>query len=215
MGADGPTHAGAFDVGYLAALPNMTVMAAADEAELVHMVATAVAHDDGPIAFRYPRGEGEGITMPEQGEFLEIGKGRILKEGSDVAILSFGAHLREVSAAVGFMESVGVSVTLADARFAKPLDTDLIRKLAKNHKALITIEQGAQGGFGAMVLHELANTGQLDGRLAVRTMTLPDRFIDQAAPDAMYADAGLTATDIAATALEAAGIDFQKIEEGV
>lgn len=215
VGADGPTHAGAFDVGYLAALPNMTVMAAADEAELVHMVATAVAHDDGPIAFRYPRGEGEGITMPEQGEFLEIGKGRILKEGSDVAILSFGAHLREVSAAVGFMESVGVSVTLADARFAKPLDTDLIRKLAKNHKALITIEQGAQGGFGAMVLHELANTGQLDGRLAVRTMTLPDRFIDQAAPDAMYADAGLTATDIAATALEAAGIDFQKIEEGV
>jgi 1-deoxy-D-xylulose-5-phosphate synthase len=215
VGADGPTHAGAFDVGYLSALPNMTVMAAADEAELVHMVATAVAYNDGPIAFRYPRGEGSGIVMPKQGEILEIGKGRILKEGSDVAILSFGAHLGEVATAIDYMESVGVSVTLADARFAKPLDTALIRQLAKNHKALITIEQGAQGGFGAMVLHELANTGQLDGRLAVRTMTLPDRFIDQAAPDAMYADAGLTAIDISATALEAAGIDFQKSKEGV
>jgi 1-deoxy-D-xylulose-5-phosphate synthase len=215
VGADGPTHAGAFDVGYLSALPNMTVMAAADEAELVHMVATAVAYNDGPIAFRYPRGEGSGIIMPKQGEILEIGKGRILKEGSDVAILSFGAHLGEVVTAIDYMESVGVSVTLADARFAKPLDTALIRQLAKNHKALITIEQGAQGGFGAMVLHELANTGQLDGRLAVRTMTLPDRFIDQAAPDAMYADAGLTAIDISATALEAAGIDFQKSKEDV
>ena len=215
VGADGPTHAGAFDVGYLSALPNMTVMAAADEAELVHMVATAVAYNDGPIAFRYPRGEGSGIVMPKQGEVLEIGKGRILKQGSDVAILSFGAHLGEVATAIDYMESVGVSVTLADARFAKPLDTALIRQLAKNHKALITIEQGAQGGFGAMVLHELANTGQLDGRLAVRTMTLPDRFIDQAAPDAMYADAGLTAIDISATALEAAGIDFQKSKEGV
>ena len=215
VGADGPTHAGAFDVGYLSALPNMTVMAAADEAELVHMVATAVAYNDGPIAFRYPRGEGSGIVMPKQGEVLEIGKGRILKKGSDVAILSFGAHLGEVATAIDYMESVGVSVTLADARFAKPLDTALIRQLAKNHKALITIEQGAQGGFGAMVLHELANTGQLDGRLAVRTMTLPDRFIDQAAPDAMYADAGLTAIDISATALEAAGIDYQKSKEGV
>ena len=215
VGADGPTHAGAFDVGYLSALPNMTVMAAADEAELVHMVATAVAYNDGPIAFRYPRGEGSGIVMPKQGEILEIGKGRILKEGSDVAILSFGAHLGEVATAIDYMESVGVSVTLADARFAKPLDTALIRQLAKNHKALITVEQGAQGGFGAMVLHELANTGQLDGRLAVRTMTLPDRFIDQAAPDAMYADAGLTAIDISATALEAAGIDYQKSKEGV
>jgi 1-deoxy-D-xylulose-5-phosphate synthase len=215
VGADGPTHAGAFDVGYLAALPNMTVMAAADEAELVHMVTTAVAHNSGPIAFRYPRGEGEGITLPERGEILEIGKGRILKEGSDVAILSFGAHLAEIIAAMDYIESVGVSVTLADARFAKPLDTALIRRLAKTHKALITIEQGAQGGFGAMVLHELANTGQLDGHLAVRTMTLPDRFIDQAAPDAMYAEAGLTATDISATALEAAGIDFQKSKEGV
>lgn len=215
VGADGPTHAGAFDVGYLAALPNMTVMAAADEAELVHMIATAVAHNSGPIAFRYPRGEGEGITLPEQGEILEIGKGRILKEGSDVAILSFGAHLAEIITATDYIESAGVSVTVADARFAKPLDTALIRRLAKTHKALITVEQGAQGGFGAMVLHELTNTGQLDGHLAVRTMTLPDRFIDQAAPDAMYAEAGLTATDISATALEAAGVDFQKSKEGV
>lgn len=205
VGADGATHAGAFDVGYLAALPNMTVMAASDEAELVHMVATAAAHNSGPIAFRYPRGEGSGVTMPEVGEVLEIGKGRILREGSDVAILSFGAHLSEVWKATEMLDAQGISVTVADARFAKPLDTALIRKLAKSHRALITIEQGAQGGFGAMVLHELANTGQLDGRLAVRTMTLPDRFIDQAAPDAMYADAGLTATDIAATAMQAVG----------
>jgi 1-deoxy-D-xylulose-5-phosphate synthase len=210
VGADGPTHAGAFDIGFLSALPNMTVMAASDEAELVHMVATAVAHDSGPIAFRYPRGEGEGVTIPEKGEVLEIGKGRIVQDGTDIAILSFGTHLGESQKAAVLLEENGLSVTLADARFAKPLDTDLIRKLAKNHKALITVEQGAQGGFGAMVLHELANTGQLDGRLAVRTMTLPDRFIDQASPDAMYADAGLTATDIAATALEAAGVSFQK-----
>jgi 1-deoxy-D-xylulose-5-phosphate synthase len=206
VGADGATHAGAFDVGYLAALPNMTVMAASDEAELVHMVATAAAHDSGPIAFRYPRGEGNGVEMPEVGEVLEIGKGRVLQSGSDVAILSFGAHLAEAWKAVEMLEAQGVSVTVADARFAKPLDTALIRKLAGNHRALITLEQGSQGGFGAMVLHELANTGQLDGGLAVRTMTLPDRFIDQASPDAMYADAGLTATDIAATALQASGI---------
>ena len=206
VGADGATHAGAFDVGYLAALPNMTVMAASDEAELVHMVATAAAHDSGPTAFRYPRGEGTGVEMPEVGTPLEIGKGKIVHEGSDVAILSFGAHLSEALKARELLMEQGVSVTIADARFAKPLDVDLIRKLAKTHRALITIEQGSQGGFGAMVLHELANSGQLDGRLAVRTMTLPDRFIDQAAPDAMYADAGLTATDIAATAMQAAGV---------
>ncbi len=206
VGADGATHAGAFDIGYLAALPNMTVMAASDEAELVHMVATAAAHDSGPIAFRYPRGEGTGVEMPEVGTVLEIGKGKIVHAGSDVAILSFGAHLSEALKAREILMGHDVSVTIADARFAKPLDTALIRKLAKTHRALITIEQGSQGGFGAMVLHELANTGQLDGRLAVRTMTLPDRFIDQAAPDAMYADAGLTAADIAATALQAAGV---------
>ena len=211
VGADGPTHAGAFDVGYLSALPNMTVMAASDEAELVHMVATAAAHDSGPIAFRYPRGSGTGVEIPEIGEVLEIGKGRIVREGADVAILSFGAHLSESLKAADLMEAQGVSATVADARFAKPLDHALIRKLVKTHKALITVEQGSQGGFGAMVLHYLAGEGLLDGDLAIRTMTLPDRFIDQAAPDAMYADAGLTATDIAATALQAANVYPQKM----
>ena len=211
VGADGPTHAGAFDVGYLSALPNMTVMAASDEAELVHMVATAAAHDSGPIAFRYPRGSGTGVEIPEIGEVLEIGKGRIVREGADLAILSFGAHLSESLKAADLMEAQGVSATVADARFAKPLDHALIRKLVKTHKALITVEQGSQGGFGAMVLHYLAGEGLLDGDLAIRTMTLPDRFIDQAAPDAMYADAGLTATDIAATALQAANVYPQKM----
>ncbi|MDG1472085.1 MAG: 1-deoxy-D-xylulose-5-phosphate synthase [Ascidiaceihabitans sp.] len=206
VGADGATHAGAFDVGYLSALPNMTVMAAADEAELVHMVATAAAHDSGPIAFRYPRGEGEGVEIPDMGEVLEIGKGRIIQDGSDIAILSFGAHLGESRRAAKMLEANGISVTIADARFAKPLDHALIRQLAKQHRVLMTVEQGAQGGFGAMVLHFLTNEGLLDGHLAVRTMTLPDRFIDQAAPDAMYADAGLTATDIAASAMQAAGL---------
>ncbi|CTQ48069.1 1-deoxy-D-xylulose-5-phosphate synthase [Jannaschia donghaensis] len=206
VGADGATHAGAFDVGYLSALPNMTVMAASDEAELVHMVATAAAHDSGPIAFRYPRGEGEGVEVPDVGTPLEIGKGRVLQSGEDIAILSFGAHLGEARKAVELIDAQGLTVTLADARFAKPLDHALIRKLAGSHRALITLEQGAVGGFGAMVLQYMAGEGLLDGTLAVRTMTLPDRFIDQAAPDAMYADAGLTATDIAATAAQAAGV---------
>ncbi len=206
VGADGPTHAGAFDIGYLAALPNMTVMACADEAELVHMMATAAAHDDGPIALRYPRGEGVGVEMPETGEVLEIGKGRVLQEGHDVAILSFGAHLSEAREAVKDLEAKGVSVTLADARFAKPLDTGLIDDLMAKHRALITVEQGAMLGFGGMVLHHLAATAQLDGRCAVRTLHLPDRFIDQASPAEMYADAGLTSADIAAAALQAMGI---------
>jgi 1-deoxy-D-xylulose-5-phosphate synthase len=196
VGADGATHAGAFDIGYLTALPNMTVMAAADEAELMHMVATAVAHDSGPIAFRYPRGSGNGVHMPERGEVLEIGKGRVLQEGSDVAFLSFGAHLAEVEAATRLLEQDGLSVTVADARFAKPLDIELILQLARTHDALITVEQGARGGFGAMVLHELADRGALDRGLKVRTMTLPDRFIDQASPDDMYADAGMTRFDL-------------------
>ena len=210
VGADGPTHAGAFDVGYLSALPNMVVMAAGDEAELMHMTRTAAEYNDGPIAFRYPRGEGDGVTLPERGDVIEIGKGRVLQEGSDIAILSFGAHLGECRKAVSLLEMQGASVTLADARFAKPLDRDLIRQLLRNHKALITVEQGAVGGFGAMVLHDLANDGLLDGRCQLRTMTLPDRYIDQAAPDAMYAEAGLTAVDIAATSLQAAGLDMQK-----
>ena len=212
VGADGPTHAGAFDIGYLAALPNMVVMAASDEAELMHMVRTAAAYDDGPIAFRYPRGEGEGVVVPERGEILQIGKGRIVQEGSDIALLSFGAHLGECRKAAEIMEDRGIDVTIADARFAKPLDRDLIRQLVRNHRAVITIEQGSQGGFGAMVLHALANDGLLDGRCQLRTMTLPDRFIDHAAPDAMYAEAGLTATDIAATALQAAGVDMTKVK---
>ncbi len=206
VGADGATHAGAFDVGYLSALPNMTVMAAADEAELVHMVATAAAHDSGPIAFRYPRGAGVGVALPERGEVLEIGKGRVLQEGAEVALLSFGAHLSEAREAVRLLEQRGLSVTLADARFAKPLDQALLHRLARQHRVLLTLEQGARGGFGAIVLHDLAGEGLLDGPLAVRTLTLPDRFIDQAGPEAMYADAGLTATDIAATALQAMGV---------
>jgi len=206
VGADGATHAGSFDVAYLANLPGFTVMAAADEAELVHMVATAAAHDAGPIAFRYPRGEGVGVTMPKKPKVLPIGKGRILQEGDDIALLSFGAHLAEVQEAAKLLTRNGLSVTIADARFAKPLDTPMIHQLARHHRALITVEQGARGGFGAMVLHELAQAGALDRGLAVRTMTLPDRFIDQASPQAMYEDAGLTATDIAATALQAAGV---------
>ena len=208
VGADGPTHAGAFDVGYMAALPNMVVMAAGDELELMHMVRTAAAYDDGPIAFRYPRGEGEGLSLPERGEILEIGKGRIVQDGSDVAFLSFGAHLGEVRKAAALMEARGVSVTIADARFAKPLDHAMIRQLVKHHKAVVTVEQGAQGGFGAMVLHMLANEGLLGRSCQLRTVTLPDRFINQASPDAMYADAGMTAVDIAATAMEAAGVEM-------
>ena len=211
VGADGATHAGAFDVGYLCALPNMTVMAASDEAELVHMVATAAAHDSGPIAFRYPRGSGTGAAIPEIGDVLEIGRGRVVREGGDVAILCFGAHLGECLKAADLMAAQGVTCTIADARFAKPLDHALIRQLVKNHRALVTVEQGAVGGFGAMMLHYMAQDGLLDGALAVRTMTLPDRFIDQASPDAMYANAGLTATDIAATALQAAGVSRVKL----
>ncbi len=207
VGADGATHAGAFDVAYLANLPGFTVMAASDEAELMHMVATAAAHDDGPIAFRYPRGSGIGVELPERGHVLQIGKGRVVQEGSDVAFLSFGAHLDEVLAATRMLEEDGVSCTVADARFAKPLDMDLIRDLAANHKALITVEQGAQGGFGAMVLHALAAEGAFDRGLAIRTLTLPDRFIDQASPDDMYADAGLTRHDIMETARTALGVE--------
>ena len=207
VGADGPTHAGAFDIGYLAALPNMTVMACADEAEMVHMMATAAAHDSGPIALRYPRGEGTGVALPDAGEVLEIGRGRVIQDGRDVAILSFGAHLAEATDAARELEARGLSVTIADARFAKPLDTDLVDRLVDRHAALITVEQGAMLGFGGIVLHHLAASGQLDGRCAVRTLHLPDRFIDQASPGDMYADAGLTAGDIAAAALAAMGVE--------
>ncbi len=215
VGADGPTHAGAFDIGYMAALPNMVVMAAGDEVELMHMVRTAAAYDAGPIAFRYPRGEGVGLDLPERGDVIEIGKGRVVQEGTDIALLSFGAHLEECRKAAEQMAAQGVSVTIADARFAKPLDRDLIRQLLRHHKAIVTVEQGARGGFGAMVLHDLANDGLLDGRCQLRTMTLPDRYIDQASPAAMYADAGLTAVDIAATAMQAAGIKLKRSPVGV
>ena len=202
VGADGATHAGAFDVAYLATLPGFTVMAASDEAELMHMVATAAAHDEGPISFRYPRGNGTGVLLPERGEPLEIGKGRIVSQGSDVAILSFGAHLEEAEQAAKQLEAYGISVTLADARFAKPLDTDLILQLVHHHQALITLEQGSVGGFGAMVLHHLAETGQLDRGVKIRTLTLPDRFIDQASPQEMYEDACLSASHIEAAILD-------------
>ncbi|MDJ0628131.1 MAG: 1-deoxy-D-xylulose-5-phosphate synthase [Rhodobacter sp.] len=205
VGADGATHAGAFDISYLSNLPGFVVMAAGDEAELVHMVATSAAYDDGPIAFRYPRGEGVGVDMPERGELLEIGKGRIVREGSGVALLSFGAHLAETLAAAEDLQAQGISTTVADARFAKPLDTGLIRQLARHHEVLITVEQGAAGGFGAHVLQYLAGAGALDRGLKIRTMTLPDRFIDQDSPAAMYAAAGLAAADIARTAFEALG----------
>ena len=205
MGQDGATHAGAFDIGFLANLPGFTVMAAGDEADLVHMVATAIAHDEGPIAFRYPRGEGMGVDLPARGVPLQIGKGRVLREGTGAAILSYGAHLAEALAAAELLEAEGISVTVADARFAKPLDTALVDQLVEHHPALITLETGATGGFGALVLHHLANSGGLEKGRAIRTLTLPDRFIDQGSPAEMYAWAGLTAKDIAASVRQAIG----------
>jgi 1-deoxy-D-xylulose-5-phosphate synthase len=205
VGADGPTHAGSFDLAYLGCLPNMVLMAAADEAELVHMVATAVAIDDRPSAFRYPRGEGNGVEMPAAGVPLEIGRGRIVREGSKVAILSLGTRLGESLLAADQLAAMGLSTTVADARFAKPLDTDLIGRLARNHEVLVTIEEGSIGGFGAFVLHHLADSGMLDHGLKVRTMTLPDVFIDHDKPEKMYADAGLDAAAIVARVLAALG----------
>jgi len=205
VGADGATHAGAFDVAYLSNLPNFTVMAAADEAELVHMVATAADHNGGPIAFRYPRGEGIGVELPDRGQPLKIGRGRIIQEGESVAILSFGAHLSECLKAAESLKERGITVTVADARFSKPLDTEMIGQLARHHEALITVEQGSTGGFGAHVLHHLANRGALDRGLKIRTMTLPDRFIDHASPADMYVDARLTSDDIARMALSVLG----------
>ena len=207
VGADGATHAGSFDIGFMGALPGMILMAAADEAELAHMVATAVAIDDRPTAFRYPRGEGWGIAIPELAAPLEIGKGRVVREGSTVAILSFGTRLAESLKAADLLAARGFSTTVADARFAKPLDLDLILRLAREHEALITVEEGAVGGFGAFVLHALAEHGALDRGLKVRTLTLPDIFQDQDKPEAMYAQAGLDAEGIARSALAALGID--------
>jgi 1-deoxy-D-xylulose-5-phosphate synthase len=207
VGADGPTHAGSFDVAYLGCLPGFVVMAAADEAELVHMVATAVAIDDRPSAFRYPRGEGLGVEMPQEGKPLEIGKGRILREGTKVALLSFGTRLGECLKAAEELAAHGLSTTIADARFAKPLDVDLVLRLAREHEVLVTVEEGAIGGFGSYVLQALADHGMLDAGLKVRTMILPDVFLDHDSPNAMYATAGLDAKGIVAKAFEALGGD--------
>ena len=214
VGADGATHAGSFDIAYLANLPGMVVMAAGDEAELRRMVATAAAHDGGPIAFRYPRGEGSGASLEGPALPLTIGKGRVLCEGTQVALLSFGAHLPEVLAAATLLARQGVSCTVADARFAKPLDHDLIDQLVAHHRAVLTIEQGAVGGFGAQVLHYLAETGQLQSGAALRSLVLPDQFIDQASPEAMYAAAGLTADKIAAKALRMIGVESLQLHRG-
>ena len=205
VGADGPTHCGAFDTAYLAALPGFVVMAAADEAELRHMVRTAVAYDEGPLSFRYPRGNGVGVDMPERGSVLEIGKGRIVKEGTKVAILSFGTRLADSLTAAEELDAAGLSTTVADARFAKPLDEDMIRRLATGHEVLITVEEGSVGGFASHVLQFLAHEGLLENGLKVRPLVLPDRFVDQAKPEKMYAEAGLDSAGIVQAVFAALG----------
>ena len=206
VGADGATHAGAFDVGFLANLPGMVVMAAADEAELRHMVATAAAWDQGPIAFRFPRGEGVGVEMPARGVPLEIGRGRVVREGARVALLSFGTRLAEVLKAAEALAARGLAPTVADARFAKPLDRDLILRLARDHEAVITIEEGAVGGFGSHVAQLLADEAVFDRGLKFRSMVLPDTFIDQASPEVMYRVAGMDAAQIEAKVLQVLGV---------
>ncbi len=205
VGADGPTHAGSFDLAYLGCLPGMVLMAAADEAELVHMVATAAAIDDRPSAIRFPRGDGVGVDMPSVGVPLEIGKGRIVREGTSVALVSLGTRLQECLKAADILKTHGLTATVADARFAKPIDTDMILRLARDHDVLVTIEEGSIGGFGAQVLHTLAENGALDKGLRVRSMVLPDTFIDQDSPAAMYAKAGLDAKGIVTRVFEALG----------
>ena len=211
VGADGPTHAGSFDTGFLASLPGFVVMAAADEAELKHMVRTAAAYDEGPISFRYPRGEGVGVPMPERGEILEIGRGRIVKQGSKVALLSFGTRLADCLLAAEDLDAAGLSTTVADARFAKPLDHDLIRQLARHHAVVVTVEEGAVGGFGSQVVHFLVNEGLLDNGLKVRSLVLPDYWMDQAKPEIMYAKAGLDAAGILKTVFAALGQDMPDV----
>ena len=205
VGADGPTHAGAYDIAYLGCLPDFVIMAAADEAELMHMVATAAAIDDRPSALRYPRGEGWGVALPARGSVLPIGKGRVLKEGTVVALLSFGTRLQDCLRAAEELAARGLSTTVADARFAKPLDRDLLRRLAGEHEVLITVEEGAVGGFAAQVTQELAHSGQFDAGLKFRPMVLPDRFIEQDKPERQYDEARLDARAIVATALAALG----------
>ena len=207
VGADGATHAGSFDTAFLACLPGFVVMAASDEAELKHMVRTAASYDEGPISFRYPRGEGVGVDMPERGQILEIGRGRIIREGAKVALLSFGTRLAECLVAAEDLDAAGLSTTVADARFAKPLDRDLIRQLARHHEVLITIEEGSVGGFGSHVLQFLSSEGLLDGGLRVRSMVMPDIFMDHAAPEAMYARAGLDRKGIVDTVFRTLSVE--------
>jgi 1-deoxy-D-xylulose-5-phosphate synthase len=211
VGADGATHAGSFDIAFLSCLPGFVVMAAADEAELKHMVRTAVAYDEGPVAFRYPRGEGVGVEMPERGEILEIGKGRIVREGTKIALLSLGTRLKDALLAAEELDSYGLSTTVADARFAKPLDRDLVKRLAHEHEVLITLEEGSVGGFGSHVLQYLSETGMLDGDLKVRSMVMPDIFMDQASPARMYEIACLDRAGIVRNALAALGMDRAKL----
>nr|WP_210258910.1 1-deoxy-D-xylulose-5-phosphate synthase [Rhizobium sp. WYCCWR 11152] len=205
VGADGPTHAGSFDTAFLTTLPGFVVMAAADEAELKHMVRTAVAYDGGPISFRYPRGEGVGVDMPARGEILQIGKGRIVKEGTKVALLSFGTRLADCLLAAEDLDAAGLSTTVADARFAKPLDRDLIRQLARHHEIVITVEEGSIGGFGSHVTHFLASEGLLDNGLKLRSLVMPDIWMEQAKPEAMNAHAGLDRAGIVSTVFRALG----------
>ena len=207
VGADGPTHAGSFDTTFLACLPNFVVMAAADEVELRHMVATAAAYDEGPISFRYPRGEGVGLDMPERGSVLEIGKGVIRREGTKVALFSFGTRMGECLKAAEELDAAGLSTTVADARFAKPLDVDLLLRLAREHEVLVTVEEGSVGGFGSHVLGTLAQHGALDNGLKVRTLCLPDTYIDHGKPEVMYAEAGLDTAGILRTVFTALGQD--------
>ena len=206
VGADGATHAGSFDLAYLGCLPGFVIMAPSDEAELKHMIATAAQIDDRPSAVRYPRGEGTGVALPERGIPMEIGKGRIVREGTKVALVSLGTRLQECQKAAEQLAARGLSTTVADARFAKPLDTDLIRRLAREHEVIVTVEEGSTGGFGAMVLHDFAGAGLLDRGLKIRAMVLPDLFLDHDAPAKQYDAAGLNAAQIVATALDALGI---------
>jgi 1-deoxy-D-xylulose-5-phosphate synthase len=211
VGADGQTHAGSFDGAYLGTLPGFVLMAAADEAELVHMIATQAQIDDHPSAVRYPRGEGVGVEMPQEGVPLPIGKGRIIREGTAIAILSYGTRLAEALKAADELAARGLSTTVADARFQKPLDTDLVSRLAREHEVLITVEEAAIGGFGAHVLHYLAHAGLLDRGLKIRPMVLPDKFQEHDKPEKQYEEAGLNAKQIVAQALLALGTEQKAV----
>jgi 1-deoxy-D-xylulose-5-phosphate synthase len=217
VGADGATHAGVFDISYMSNIPNMTVMAASDEAELVHMVRTAAEFDEGPVAFRYPRGNGTGIQLPQRGEILKIGKGRIIQEGNDLAILSFGAHMNLVKDAEVALAKMGVSVTIADARFAKPLDGELVNQLMENHSCMLTVEQGSMGGFGSIVLQHVNRNRSRNEKLEFDSIFVADRFIDQADVNSMYEDAGMGINNIidkSIKLLEQSSQNLQKFDFG-